>query len=79
MSPRLCPPVPLHHRNTPNQWLLRQRLLLAQRLLESTDQPVELIATRAGFGTAANLRQHFQRSVHVSPNAYRRSFRAVVT
>ncbi|MDQ3639940.1 MAG: helix-turn-helix domain-containing protein [Actinomycetota bacterium] len=61
---------------TPNQWLLRQRLLLAQRLLESTEQPVELVATHAGFGTAANLRQHFRRSIRVSPNAYRRSFRA---
>ena len=64
---------------TPNQWLLRQRVLLAQRLLESTDQPVELVATHAGFGTAANLRQHFQRSLHVSPNAYRRTFRAAVS
>ncbi|MDP8992576.1 MAG: helix-turn-helix domain-containing protein [Actinomycetota bacterium] len=64
---------------TPNQWLLRQRVLLAQRLLESTDQPVELVATHAGFGTAANLRQHFQRSLQVSPNAYRRTFRAAAS
>src|SRR5437667_1458073 len=46
---------------TPHQWLLRQRVLLAQRLLETTDLPVEVIAARSGFGTAANLRQHFQR------------------
>ena len=64
---------------TPNQWLLRQRVLLAQRLLESTDQPVEVVAARAGFGTAANLRQHFQRSVRVSPNAYRRTFRTAAS
>ena len=59
---------------TPHQWLLRQRVLLAQRLLETTDLPVEIVAGRCGLGTAANLRQHFQRIVHTSPNAYRRTF-----
>ncbi len=59
---------------TPHQWLLRQRVLLAQRLLETTDSPVELIASRCGFGTAANLRQHFQRLMRTSPIAYRRTF-----
>jgi transcriptional regulator GlxA family with amidase domain len=60
---------------TPLQWLLSQRVLLAQRLLETSDDPVELIATRCGFGTAAGLRQHFQRSTGTSPMAYRRTFR----
>ncbi len=60
---------------TPNRWLIRQRVLLAQRLLESTDQPVEQVASSSGFGTATNLRQHFQRVVRLSPNAYRRTFR----
>ena len=60
---------------TPNQWLIRQRVLLAQRLLESTDQPVEQVASRSGLGTATNMRQHFQRFVRLSPNAYRRTFR----
>jgi transcriptional regulator GlxA family with amidase domain len=59
---------------TPHQWLLRQRVLLAQRLLETTDHSIELIASRCGFGTATNLRQHFQRVVRTSPNAYRRTF-----
>lgn len=60
---------------TPHQWLLAQRVLLAQRLLERTDQSVELVASRCGFGTAPNLRQHFQRIVGTSPLAYRRTFR----
>jgi transcriptional regulator GlxA family with amidase domain len=60
---------------TPRQWLLRQRVLLAQRLLETTDEPVELVAARAGFGSAAGLRQHFQREVANSPLAYRHAFR----
>jgi transcriptional regulator GlxA family with amidase domain len=59
---------------TPLQWLLVQRVRRAQHLLESTDQPVERIAALAGFGTAANLRQHFTRVVGVPPMHYRRTF-----
>jgi transcriptional regulator GlxA family with amidase domain len=61
---------------TPHQWLLRQRVLLSQRLLETTDLPVDVIAGRCGLGTATNLRQHFQRVVRTTPTAYRRTFRA---
>ncbi len=39
--------------------LLGERLARAQQLLESTDQPIDAIAQRAGFGSAASLRQHF--------------------
>lgn len=61
---------------TPHQWLLSQRILFAQRMLETTDDPIELIASRAGFGSAANLRHHFSREVAASPVAYRRTFRS---
>jgi len=61
---------------TPYQWLLRQRLQLAQRLLETSDMPVDSIAQKTGFSTAANLRKHFGRLVRTSPQAYRHSFRA---
>jgi transcriptional regulator GlxA family with amidase domain len=60
---------------TPHQWLLRQRVIFAQRLLETTDLPVEVVAGQAGLGTATNLRQHFQRQLGTSPQAYRRTFR----
>ena len=60
---------------TPLQWLLAQRVRRAQHLLEATDEPVERVASLAGFGTAANLRQHFTRTVGVAPMAYRRTFR----
>ena len=59
---------------TPYQWLLRQRIMLAQSLLETTDLPVEIVAARTGFSTAANLRKHFGRSVRTSPQGYRRAF-----
>ncbi|KUM88558.1 MULTISPECIES: GlxA family transcriptional regulator [Streptomyces] len=59
---------------TPYRWILRQRVLLAQRLLEATDETVDAIAGRAGFGTAAALRHQFLRAVGTTPNAYRRTF-----
>jgi transcriptional regulator GlxA family with amidase domain len=60
---------------TPHQWVLSQRILVAQRLLETTDEPVERVARRCGFGSATGLRQHFARAVSASPQAYRRTFR----
>jgi transcriptional regulator GlxA family with amidase domain len=60
---------------TPLQWLLRERVLHARRLLEATDLPVEDVAGRAGFGTATSLRAHFRRATATTPLAYRRSFR----
>lgn len=59
---------------TPHQWLMRQRVLLAQRLLETTDEPVEIIAERTGFASGAMLRIQFQKIVRTSPLAYRRCF-----
>jgi transcriptional regulator GlxA family with amidase domain len=59
---------------TPLQWLLGQRVLEARRLLEESDLPVETIAWRCGFGTAASLRDHFRRATATTPTAYRRAF-----
>jgi transcriptional regulator GlxA family with amidase domain len=64
---------------TPLQWLLRQRILQAQRLLESSDLPVEVIAQRCGFGSASVLRTHFKRMLDTSPLTYRRTFREVAS
>ncbi|MFI1568100.1 GlxA family transcriptional regulator [Streptomyces sp. NPDC020490] len=60
---------------TPYRWILRQRVLLAQRLLEATDETVDAIAGRTGFGTAAALRHQFTQVLGTTPNAYRRTFR----
>ena len=60
---------------TPYQWMLGQRLLLAQHLLEETDLTVDAVAARAGFGNAAALRHHFLRRLDTTPQAYRRTFR----
>jgi transcriptional regulator GlxA family with amidase domain len=58
------------------QWILSQRLAQAQRMLESTDASIEVVAQQAGFGTSLSLRKHFQAALHISPSAYRRQFRA---
>lgn len=63
---------------TPVRWLTHQRVSRAQELLEATDLPVEAIARRTGFGTAANLRVHFRRSTGTSPAEHRRGHRPSV-
>jgi AraC family transcriptional activator FtrA len=60
---------------TPLQWLLGQRVIHAQRMLETTDVSVEQIAGSCGFSTASALREHFLRRTGVSPQAYRQTFR----
>ncbi len=59
---------------SPAQWLTRQRVEEARRLLETTDLPVDQVAQRAGFGTTASMRQNLHAAVGVSPTAYRRAF-----
>ncbi|GAA2123171.1 helix-turn-helix domain-containing protein [Actinomadura napierensis] len=61
---------------TPLQWLLAQRIRHAQQLLETTDDGVDAIAAATGMGTATTLRRHFNRTVGVPPDTYRRTFRS---
>ncbi|WP_354700890.1 hypothetical protein DSM112329_01182 [Paraconexibacter sp. AEG42_29] len=61
---------------TPKRWLLAQRVGLARDLLESTPLPVETVAARAGFPSAASLRIHLRRHAATSPSDYRRAFRS---
>lgn len=61
---------------SPLRWLTAERVRLAKELLESSDEPVEWIAHRTGFGTPTNFRQHFRRATSVSPQSYRRVFRS---
>jgi AraC family transcriptional regulator, transcriptional activator FtrA len=60
---------------TPLQWLLTQRIRRAQELLEQTGDSVDTIAEAVGMGTATTLRRHFNRTVGVPPDTYRRTFR----
>lgn len=59
---------------TPARWITNQRLLLAQRLLESSSLPIDLVADRVGLGSAVTLRQQFARAFGTSPRAWRERF-----
>ncbi|GGU15202.1 GlxA family transcriptional regulator [Streptomyces daghestanicus] len=61
---------------SPGRWLIQQRVTRARHLLESSDLPVDQIAGRVGFATGASLRRHLHAAIGVSPQAYRRTFRA---
>ena len=52
---------------TPHQWLTHQRVLAAQRLLETSDASIERVAELSGFMTPETLRHHFRRRVGTSP------------
>lgn len=61
---------------SPKQWLLKQRLLFARDLLETTTQSVENVAFTAGFQSAETLRHHFRHQFRVTPTSYRAAFQA---
>jgi len=61
---------------TPQRWLIGQRILLAQQLLEETDETIDAIADHVGFGNATALRHHFRLWRGTTPTAYRRLFHA---
>ncbi|QTD98720.1 helix-turn-helix domain-containing protein [Streptomyces cyanogenus] len=63
--------------SAPLQWLITQRVLQAQRLLETSDYSVdEVVAGRCGFRSPVALRGHFRRQLGSSPAAYRAAYRA---
>jgi AraC family transcriptional activator FtrA len=59
---------------TPHQWLTHQRVLAAQRLLETSDASIDRVAELSGFATPETLRYHFRQRVGTSPVLYRRRF-----
>lgn len=58
----------------PHQWITRQRLALAQRLLEEDRLGIDEVARRSGFAHADALRHHFAQQLGTTPSAYRRRF-----
>ncbi|MFD5698202.1 helix-turn-helix domain-containing protein [Streptomyces lasiicapitis] len=60
----------------PLQWLITQRVLQAQRLLETSEYSVDEIAGRCGFTSPVALRGHFRSQLGSSPAAYRTAYRA---
>src|SRR5262249_29238886 len=52
---------------TPARYVESVRVEAARRRLEESDDGVDAVAARAGFGTAESLRRTFLRTVRVSP------------
>lgn len=61
---------------TPLDWLTRERVALAQHLLETSQLPLAAVAEQSGFGSEEALRRHFRRVALTSPAQYRRQFTA---
>jgi transcriptional regulator GlxA family with amidase domain len=59
----------------PAAFVERVRVEAAQRALAGSDDPVEAIARRCGFGTAETMRRVFHRTARVAPSDYRDRFR----
>lgn len=59
---------------SPQQWLLAQRVDHARLLLETSHAPVEVVARESGFGSAVSLRHHFRERLGTTPAAHRASF-----
>ena len=57
---------------TPHQFVLRQRIGRALRLLENPDLPLGQVALATGFAHQSHLAQHFKRYTGLTPSAYRR-------
>jgi transcriptional regulator GlxA family with amidase domain len=60
---------------TPGRFVERVRTEVARRELETSDDTLDVIATRCGLGTAETLRRVFRRRLDVSPDSYRQRFR----
>ena len=59
---------------TPLQWLVHERVARARELLETTNDTMDRIAERCGFGSAQSLRAHFARITQTTPYRYRLAF-----
>lgn len=59
----------------PGAYVARVRVEAARRLLETSTDTVDTIATACGFGTAETMRRTFHRHVGASPDDYRSRFR----
>jgi AraC family transcriptional regulator len=61
----------------PHQWLLRQRVEAAKRLMTVRDLPLSEIAISAGFAHQSHFTRVFSAAVGVSPGAWRREAHGV--
>jgi AraC-like DNA-binding protein len=60
---------------SPTQYLLRERVDRAARLLAASDEPIATVAARCGFYDQAALTRHFGRFIGMTPSQYRMEHR----
>ncbi|MBP0018679.1 MAG: GlxA family transcriptional regulator [Cyanobacteria bacterium SBLK] len=60
---------------TPAEFVELARVDAARRLLEESDIPLQLVATRCGFSSADIMRRAFIRRIAIGPHDYRKQFR----
>lgn len=61
---------------TPLRWVNSQRVIVAQRILESTDLAVDEVARRSGFASGPAMRANFLRMLGTQPARYREAYLA---
>lgn len=59
---------------TPMQYVQNARIDHARKLLESSEMPLKVVASRCGFGSARHMRKLFSERIGLSPNQYRQQF-----
>ena len=60
---------------TPSKYVEKLRVQAAKGYLESTDMPLDLVASATGFQSADRMRRSFNRALNVNPVDYRDRFR----
>ena len=60
---------------SPGRYVERVRIEAARRLLETSNDTLDVVAHTCGFGTAETLRRSFHRGIGVAPDHYRQRFR----
>jgi AraC family transcriptional activator FtrA len=59
---------------SPYEWILRERVAVAQEMLESRNAALARVADLCGFKSEQSMRKHFRRIAGTSPAAYRQQF-----
>lgn len=61
---------------TPQEFLIKTRVLAAQRMLEETSLNATEISRLCGFVDASSFTQHFRRRIGMTPSAFRERLRS---